>query len=131
MLERLPTLVLATVLAALAGQGVDAAASGAPSSVPTTTSVEGLSDPPETLQEVTVTAHRIELEKRISKFVGEITARQNFDEGIARWHRPVCPLVSGLPRDDGEFILGRVSEIARDAGVKLGDEQCKPNFYIS
>jgi hypothetical protein len=84
----------------------------------------------ESLAEVTVTAHRIELEKRVSRFVDQIAAQQNFDEGLARWHRPVCPLVSGLPREDGEFILGRVSEIARDAGVKLGDEHCKPNFFI-
>jgi hypothetical protein len=84
----------------------------------------------EALQEVTVRAHRIELEKRVSKFVNQIAEQQNLDEGLARWHRLVCPLVSGLPREDGEFILGRVSEIARDAGVKLGNEQCKPNLYI-
>jgi len=53
-----------------------------------------------------------------------------YDEGIARWHNEVCPLVSGLPAQEGEFILGRLSEIARDANIPLGKEKCRPNFYI-
>jgi len=48
-----------------------------------------------------------------------------------RWLRtPVCPLVSGLPRQEGDFILGRVSEIARDAGAPLAAENCTANLYI-
>jgi hypothetical protein len=80
--------------------------------------------------EVTVTARRIELEKRVSKFVNQIAAAENGDEGLARWQRPVCPLVSGLPRQDGEFILERLSQIAHAAGIPLGDEHCRPNLYI-
>jgi hypothetical protein len=42
-----------------------------------------------------------------------------------------CPLVSGLPRKDAEFILERLSEIARTAGVPLADkENCRPNLYV-
>jgi hypothetical protein len=78
-----------------------------------------------------VTAHRIELEKRVSRFVDQIAAAQNGGEGLARWQLPpVCPLVSGLPREDGEFILERLSEIARQARVPLADEHCRPNLYI-
>jgi hypothetical protein len=80
--------------------------------------------------EVTVTANRIELEKRVSKFVNQIAATENGAEGLARWQRSVCPLVSGLPRQDGEFILERLSEIARVARVPLADEHCRPNLYI-
>jgi hypothetical protein len=81
--------------------------------------------------EVTVTASRIELEKRVSKFVNQIAAAENGGEGLARWEAPsVCPLVSGLPREDGEFVLGRLSEIAHGAGVPLADERCRPNLYI-
>jgi hypothetical protein len=87
--------------------------------------------PASRLAEVTVTAHRIELEKRVSQFVNQITTSENGDEGLARWQvPPVCPLVSGLPRQDGEFILARLSEIAHAAGVPLGDEHCHPNLYI-
>jgi hypothetical protein len=83
------------------------------------------------LQEVTVTAHRVELEKRVSQFVNQIAATENGAEGLARWQKPaVCPLVSGLPQQDGEFILERVSQIAHAAGVPLADEHCRPNLYI-
>jgi hypothetical protein len=113
--------VVATVLAALAGQWAWGA--GDPAGTSTDTS--------ETLQEVTVTAHRLELEKRVSKFVNQIAATENGAEGLARWQKPsVCPLVSGLPQQDGEFILERVSEIARATGVPLADEHCRPNLYI-
>jgi hypothetical protein len=83
------------------------------------------------LQEVTVTAHRVELAKRVSHFVNQIAATENGAEGLARWQKPsVCPLVSGLPQQDGEFILERISQIAHAAGVPLADEHCRPNLYI-
>ncbi len=89
------------------------------------------SAPANPLAEVTVTARRLELEKRVSKFVNQIAATENGAEGLARWGAPpACPLVSGLPQRDGEFILERLSEIARSAGVPLGDEHCRPNLYI-
>jgi hypothetical protein len=93
------------------------------SSAPTSTASQ--------VPEVTVTARRIELEKKISKFVNRIAASENGGEGLARWGAPpACPLVSGLPRQDGEFVLERLSEIGRSAGVPLGDEHCRPNLYI-
>jgi hypothetical protein len=85
----------------------------------------------EALEEVTVTAQRLELEKRVSRFVNQIAATENGAEGLARWGAPpACPLVSGLPEKDGEFILERLSEIGRLVGVPLGDEHCRPNLYI-
>jgi hypothetical protein len=126
--------IVATVLAALAGQGTRAAANGPPSSAATSQSAgtsSETSETSETLQEVTVTAHHLELEKRVSKFVAQIAVMENGAEGLARWQKPsVCPLVSGLPQQDGEFILERVSEIARASGVPLAAEHCRPNFYI-
>lgn len=47
-----------------------------------------------------------------------------------RWDSAICPLVAGLPREQGEFVLARVSEIARNAGARLGTQTCKPNLYI-
>jgi hypothetical protein len=79
--------------------------------------------------EVTVTASRAELAPRVSKFVNQIALRQN-DEGLPRWQDPVCPLISGLVRQDGEFMLGRISEIANAANVRLGGEHCRPNLFI-
>ena len=87
------------------------------------------SQPHEKLQEVTITAQRAQLAQRVQTFVDKI-AGPLFDGGLARWGMRVCPLVSGLPREDGEFILGRVSDVARAAGVPLAGESCNPNLYI-
>ncbi len=81
------------------------------------------------LDEVTVTASRAELAPRVSKFVDQIAVRQN-DEGLPRWQDPVCPLITGLSRAEGEFMLGRISEIASAANVPLAGEHCRPNLFI-
>ncbi len=89
------------------------------------------SAPASPLAEVTVTARRLELQKRVSQFVNQIAASENGSEGLARWEAPpACPLVSGLPRQDGEYILERLTQIAIGAGVPLADENCRPNLYI-
>jgi hypothetical protein len=72
---------------------------------------------------------RAELQARITAFVGKIGG-PIYDGGLARWGLPVCPLVSGLPEEEGEFILGRVSEIALASGIPLADEKCRPNLLI-
>jgi|SRR5665213_1195218 len=121
----------ATILAVLAGQWASAAADGLSTSAATNHSAGTSSDTSEKAQEVTVTAHRVELEKRAAKFVNQIAATENGDEGLARWEAPpVCPLVAGLPRQDGEYILERLTEIAIGAQVPLADEHCRPNLYI-
>jgi hypothetical protein len=83
----------------------------------------------EKLEEVTVTAQRAALAKRVTAFVNQIRGPL-FEGGLTRWGEPVCPLVSGLPRDEGEFMLGRISDIARAVGVPLAGEKCCPNLYI-
>ncbi len=46
------------------------------------------------------------------------------------WGQPVCPLVSGLDQEEGEFIVGRVSDIARAGRVPLAAGKCHSNLYI-
>src|SRR5665213_4137275 len=53
--------------------------------------------------EVIVNARREELAPRVRAFVNEILVPEQ-GEGLARWHMPVCPQVTGLPRENGEFI---------------------------
>ncbi len=123
-------LTAVSTLAALAGVRDWAAAgqSPAPASAPSSTSVSARAS--QQLAEVTVTARRAaELAPKVRAFVNEISV---FDEseGLARWNAPVCPLVSGLSRQGGEFILERLSEIARAAKVPLAGEHCRPNLYI-
>lgn len=71
-----------------------------------------------------------ELEPKVSAFVNLIAGSSLQGEGLARWQKPVCPLVAGLPAQEGEFILGRLSEIARAAHIDLAGEKCRPNVYI-
>jgi len=93
---------------------------------------------PEELQEVTVTAphlkldwvQRNELVQKAARFVYGIAAVNNYYEYPPRWFAPVCPLVTGLPRDQGEFVLWRLTEIAAAAGSQLGGEKCHPNLLI-
>ncbi len=75
-------------------------------------------------------ARRAELEPRISAFVNQIAGSKDDPEGLARWRKEVCPLVSGLPRQEAEFVLARVSEVARAAGTPLAGERCQANLYI-
>jgi hypothetical protein len=118
---------LAAALSVLAW--ADAGAAGQLATPPAATSSSSKS---ESVQEVTVRAERAKLAPRVRKFVNGITIEENAGlAGLARWGvPPACPLVSGLPRRDGEFILERLSEIARAARVPLAGEKCRPNLYI-
>jgi hypothetical protein len=127
MSRKLEILFVATALAVL-GAGM---APAAPAQTPATTAASADALPPtsEPLQEVTVTAHRAELAPKVARFVNQIAAIEN-DTGLPRWRTPVCPLVSGLPRQEGEYVLGRISEVARADGIPLGAEHCRPNLDI-
>ncbi|MGA2189919.1 MAG: hypothetical protein ABSH33_15410 [Steroidobacteraceae bacterium] len=69
------------------------------------------------------------IQRQASAFVSAI-AVQPWEKSLARWNTPICPLVAGLPRDQGEFILARLSQIVTFAGAPLAPESCRPNFYV-
>jgi hypothetical protein len=88
---------------------------------------------PPPVDTITVEAarHRELVERQVRTFVGQIAVKP-YDSTLARWEpvAPICPLVAGLTRENGEFILARVSKIAAAAGAPLAAEHCKPNLYI-
>jgi hypothetical protein len=87
--------------------------------------------PGKALAQVTIEAQRANLEHRLNTFVSSITRSVPRDESLRRWRDPICPLVAGLTRDEGEFVLQRVSQIARAAGAPLDKEHCvRPNLVI-
>ena len=51
-------------------------------------------------------------------------------DSLPRWNQPMCPLVAGLPRADGEYILARITQIASAAGAPVAGEHCRANLYI-
>jgi hypothetical protein len=83
------------------------------------------------LDTVTVEAkrNRKELEKRVDRFLSSAIVHHT-DWAFARWRQPVCPIILGLLEEQGEFIVGRVSEIARQAGVPLAPAKCAANFAV-
>jgi hypothetical protein len=74
---------------------------------------------------------RATVENDVRNFVNSIVIRPG-EESLARWQSqiPLCPLVAGLPAGDGEYILERVSKIARTVGAPLAPEHCKGNLLI-
>jgi len=74
---------------------------------------------------------RKSIERQVGAFVSGIAVAP-YEQSLANWQTPVppCPLVAGLPRDDGEYMLARISKIARAAGAPLAAENCKPNFFV-
>jgi hypothetical protein len=77
-----------------------------------------------------VEAQRQALEHRLSNYVASITQESGSFESLARWHRKICPAAAGLTQDQGNFVLGRISAIARAAGVPLAPEKCDPNLFV-
>jgi hypothetical protein len=75
------------------------------------------------------TRRRQELEQEVNRYVGSVAVHPR-GEALARWDQPVCPLVAGLPRTEGEFMLARLSQIARQAGAPLGSETCTANLFV-
>jgi hypothetical protein len=84
------------------------------------------------LDGITIEAQRNEraqLRLQVDQYVTSAVVH-HVGESLMRWDTPVCPLVGGLPREQGEFILQRVSQAARSAGVPLAPEQCTANLFI-
>jgi hypothetical protein len=106
------------VLAWLAGVGMAAAAPSEPAG-------KGA------LDTITVEAkrQRAVIEQQVKTFVSAIAVAP-WQKPLKRWRTPICPLVAGLPHDQGEFILAHVSQIAASAGAPLAPEHCQANLYV-
>jgi hypothetical protein len=83
------------------------------------------------VETVTVEAKRKrqEAERAAARFLFAVAVHY-LDDSLARWNSPICPLVAGLPREQGEFVLARVSQVIDSAKARLAGERCRPNLYI-
>jgi hypothetical protein len=81
------------------------------------------------LPQITVEAQRKDTERRVHEFVSRVAAVSHY-ESLARWTTPICPLVAGLSRNEGEFVLTRLSEIALSVGAPLASRRCRANFVV-
>lgn len=83
------------------------------------------------LGEVTIQAlrDRHALRSVVAHFV--LSTLIGFDrDAYPRWDQPVCPLVAGLAGAQGEFILGRIVQVARAAHVPLAGLRCRANLFV-
>jgi hypothetical protein len=84
------------------------------------------------IESITVEARRKhdDLQHEVQKFVDSALIAQHGDWSNARWTIPICPLVAGLSKDQGEFVFSRISTIAIAAGARLDSEKCNPNLLV-
>ena len=75
-------------------------------------------------------AQQERVKHEVDTFVSSAIVQSHHDEVLDRWNSEVCPLVAGLNKEQGEFILTRLSEIVKKAGAPLGDEKCNANFFV-
>lgn len=70
-----------------------------------------------------------QLEALVRGFVREVSQPAN-NRGLARWNRPICVGVVNLRNDVGQYVIDRISDIARELEVEAGEPGCRPNILI-
>jgi hypothetical protein len=127
---RCSPLLLAFILMTLPSLRADRALS-AVRPVGTPPQTAGKSHDGTSLDTVTIEAARKkkELWRHAGRFVSSVTFTYLYDS-LPRWDKPICPLVAGLPRKQGEYILGRITQVATAAQAPLAGEHCRPNLYV-
>lgn len=69
------------------------------------------------------------LEALVRNFVNEVSQPAN-NRGLARWNRPICVGAVNLKAEIGQYVVDRVSDVARDLGVEAREPGCRPNILI-
>jgi hypothetical protein len=93
-------------------------------------------DSEQTLQEVTVTARRLQdhrtLAYAVTGFVASHASPGTRTNQIGRWHEPVCPLVTGLQPSGRDFITREILDVARGVGAPTGSvgKKCEVTVEI-
>ncbi|WP_372708063.1 hypothetical protein [Brevundimonas sp.] len=82
---------------------------------------------PVQLDDVVIDTRRIE--QMAQEFIEDVAA-PNRRRGLARWNTPICVGVANLQRDVAQGIIDRVSDVAGDMGVRVGEPGCTANVLI-
>lgn len=70
-----------------------------------------------------------QLRKMTEDFVEEV-GQPARGRGLARWHDGVCVGVVNLQPETAQYIVDRVSTVARDIGLTAGEPGCDPSILI-
>ncbi|WP_332640928.1 hypothetical protein [Brevundimonas sp.] len=84
-------------------------------------------DPPTELGDVVVDGRS--LRDRVEAFVDEVAAPPR-RRGIARWRSRVCIGVVNLQTAQAQGLIDRISRVADEYGVRLGEPGCRPNVVL-
>ncbi|MEJ6788447.1 hypothetical protein BrevBR_02745 [Brevundimonas sp. BR2-1] len=84
-------------------------------------------DPPTELGDVVVDGRS--LRDRVEAFVDEVAAPPR-RRGIARWRSRVCIGVVNLQTAQAQGLIDRISSVADEYGVRLGEPGCRPNVVL-
>ncbi len=83
---------------------------------------------PDALPDVVVEGRR--LDEATRDFVGQVAAPPR-GRGLALWRGRLCVGAVGFQREAGQYLVDRVSTVAEDLGVDIGDPGCTPNVIIA
>lgn len=81
------------------------------------------------LGEVLVTGQR-PIEDRAAAFVEEVAVAPP-GRGLARWDRAICVGAANLSGPYAHYMIDRVSAVAADLGLEIGEPGCRPNIMIA
>jgi hypothetical protein len=94
----------------------------------------GAGEPPAGVEEVVVRGRRMSeidegLRIFVKDFIGEVVAKPP-GRGYARWNRRVCIGVSNLQTDAAQYVVDRISKLAVEVGLNVGEPGCNPNVVV-
>jgi len=119
------SVVFVALAASLAIAGAESAPQAAP--VQPATSPDPAAAPVSRLADVVVEGRQ--LDALVRSFVVEV-AEPAKRRGLARWNRPICVGSVNLQTQVGQYIVDRVSDVARELEVEAGEPGCRPNVLI-
>ncbi|MCW3796807.1 hypothetical protein OMW55_03175 [Sphingomonas sp. BN140010] len=77
---------------------------------------------------VVVTGRRTLDEAQTRQAVNAVSAGSELQ--MARYHDPVCPLVTGLPAEAGALVQDQIRDIARQVGLRTAPARCDANLIV-
>lgn len=79
---------------------------------------------------IIVTGDRLPEKEQVRKLSRAITPYVSRDEAMPRFADPVCFITAGLPRSYLLEIANRLAIDAKEAGIALAGEKCRPNVAV-
>jgi len=70
-----------------------------------------------------------DLKIMVDEFIGEVIA-PSLGRGFARWNRRVCIGVSNVNRSAGQYIADRISRLAVEVGLDVGEPGCSSDVVV-